>query len=325
MAKVSWRCQSDIEMKLTHIRDIAAVAERGSLRAAARQLGIAQPAISRSIRELEHELGVALFERSARGVKLTPPGDLFLRRALAAQNELRQAREEIAQMKGATTGQVSVALSTVSHLALLPHVIEPFRQRYGDTFMRITEGLFPSVEATLLDGGLDFYVGPLAETPSKEFVVEKLFDNTRVVFGRKGHALSGARSLRDLVEAQWITTTVTSVSEAELYPLFERHGLPRPRVAMQAPSALTMIVAAGNSDLLMMLPEQWLGSSFAREKLEPFHITEVLPAAPICIVRRARLPLTPAAEHLADLLRRSAEHHLAARTRRGSSSVLAPQ
>jgi LysR family transcriptional regulator of abg operon len=300
-------------MKLSHIRDIAAVAERGSLHAAARQLGIAQPAISRSIRQLEHELGVTLFERSARGVTLTPAGELFLRRARAAQNELRQAREEIAQMKGETSGQVSVALSTVSHIALLPRVIEPFRQRYGDIFMRITEGLFPTLESTLLDGDLDFYVGPLAETPSKKFLVEKLFDNTRVVFGRKGHALSGARSLVDLVDAQWITTTVTSVSEAELYPLFERHGLPRPKVAMQAPSALSMIVAAGNSDLLMMLPEQWLGSRLAEEMLEPLQLEEILPAAPICIVRRARLPLTPAAEYLADLLRRSAEHHCAAR------------
>lgn len=304
-------------MKLTHIRDIAAVAERGSLRAAARQLGVAQPAISRSIRELEQELGAVLFERSARGVKLTPIGELFLRRAHAAQNELRQAREEIAQMKGATTGQVSVALSTVAHISLLPRVIEPFRQRYGDTFVRITEGLFPALAATLLDGGLDFYVGPLSEAPSKEFLVEKLFDNTRVVFGRKGHALAGARSLRDLVEAQWITTTVTSASQAELYPLFERHGLPRPKVAMQAPSALSMIVAAGNSDLLMMLPEQWLGSRLAEEKLEPFQIEEVLPAAPICIVRRARLPLTPAAEHLADLLRRAAAHLVAARASDG--------
>jgi len=305
-------------MKLTQIRDIAAVAERGSLRAAARQLGLAQPAISRSIRELEHELGVGLFERSARGVKLTPAGELFLRRARTVQNELRQAREEIAQARGETTGQVSVGLSTASHIALLPRVIEPFRQRYGDTFLRITEGLFPNLEPALRDGDLDFYVGPLAETPSKEFLVEKLFDNTRVVFGRKGHLLSNARSLRDLTEAQWITTTVTSASQAELYPLFESHGLPRPKVAMQAPSALSMIVAAGNSDLLMMLPEQWLGSHLADEMLEAFHLEETLPAAPICIVHRARLPLTPAAEFFADLLRRSAEHHRARRAAGGS-------
>ena len=74
-------------MKLTHLRDVVAVAERGSLRAAARHLGIAQPAITRSIREIERELGVVLFERRARGVVLTPMGEVFMRRALVMQNE----------------------------------------------------------------------------------------------------------------------------------------------------------------------------------------------------------------------------------------------
>ncbi|HTP81621.1 MAG TPA: LysR family transcriptional regulator, partial [Alphaproteobacteria bacterium] len=59
-------------MKLSQVRDVVAVAERGSLRAAARHLGAAQPALSRSIHELERELGVPLFERRARGMVLTP-------------------------------------------------------------------------------------------------------------------------------------------------------------------------------------------------------------------------------------------------------------
>ena len=294
-------------MKLTQIRDISAVAERGSLRAAARHLGIAQPAITRSIRELEHELGATLFERSARGVTLTPLGQLFLRRANAAQNELRQAKEEIDQLMGETTGRVSVALSTVSHIALLPRALDQFRAKYPNVVIRIIEGLFPSLETPLKDGSIDFYVGPLSEEPpAREFLVEKLFDNTRVVFGRKGHPLAGATSLAQLTGASWITTSVTSSSEAELYPLFEKQGLPRPRVEMHAPSALTMIIAAANTDLLMMLPVQWLGFSATRELLEPLSLDETLPAASICIVRRSRLPLTPAAEYFSDMLRRAA-------------------
>lgn len=301
-------------MKLNQLRDIVAVAERGSFRAAARHLGIAQPAITRSIRELEHALGVTLFERRARGVMVTPMGQVFLRRALAAQNELRLAREEIAQLKGATTGQVSVALSTVAHIALLPSVLKPFERRYGDTLVNIIEGLFPSLEQSLREGAIDFYVGPLAETPTpREFHVEKLFDNTRLVFARKGHPLACATSLADLINARWITTSVTLSSDAELYPLFEQRGLPRPQVAMHAPSALSMVIAASNSDLLMVLPEQWLGLPTAREMLAPIPIAEELPAAPICIVRRAQLPLTPAAEVFCDLVRRAGEHHASMR------------
>ena len=70
-------------MKLTHLRDVLAVAEQGSIRAAGRLLGTTQPAITRSIRELEHELGVSLFERHAKGIRLTDMGQVFVRRAAA--------------------------------------------------------------------------------------------------------------------------------------------------------------------------------------------------------------------------------------------------
>lgn len=306
-------------MKLTHLRDIVAVAERGSLRGAARHLGMAQPAITRSIREIEHELGVAIFERHSKGVVLTAMGQLFLRRAVSVQHELRRAREEIDQQRGFGTGHVTVALSTVPHLALLPRALSPFRARFPGVSVRILEGLFASMEGGLKDGAIDFYVGPLTEAPpAKEFFVETLFENTRVVLGRKGHPLADARSIRDLADATWITTSVTMNSEAELGPLFEDHGLPPPRVEMQANSALTMIISAANSDLLMMLPEQWLDFPSTRELLDVFNLRESFPAAPICIVRRARLPLTPAAEHMSDMLRRASQHHVAARASRGS-------
>jgi len=303
-------------MKLTHLRDVVAVADRGSLRAAARHLGIAQPAITRSIREIERELGVALFERRARGVVMTPLGEVFLRRALAMQNELRLAREEMDQLQGKTTGRVSIALSTVPHLALLPRALQPFRARFPDVFLQVAEGLFPSVEPALKDGSIDFYVGPLTEQPlDKRLAVEILFENTRVILGRKGHPMAGAKSLKDLADARWITTAVTLNSGAELGPIFQSHGLPHPRIEMQAPSALTMIMAAAHSDLLMMLPEQWLTFPAMRELLQPFAVKEPLPAPAIGIVWRARLPLTPAAEFLCDMLRRASEHHVAARAR----------
>lgn len=296
------------------------MAERGSLRAAARQLGIAQPAITRSIREVERELGVALFERRAKGVILTPMGEVFLRRAIAVQSELRNAREEIEQLKGRTTGNIAVGLSSVPHIALLPGALRPFSVRYPDVFIRITEGVFLQLETGLKDGTIDFYVGPLPEArPDKEFAVEKLFDNTRRIFARKGHPLAGARSLRDLADARWITSSVTMAHEAELEPVFARHGLPPPRIDMQASSALSMIIAAANSDVLMMLPEQWVDFPLYKEVLMALDIEETLSAPPICIVRRARLPLTPAAEYFCDLLRRTSEHHVAARAARQSA------
>lgn len=301
-------------MKLNHLRDVIAVAERGSLRAAARQLGIAQPVITRSIREIEIELGVVLFERRTRGVVLTPMGSLFVRRAVAMQNEMRRAREELDQLKGMNSGHVSIALSPAIHMVLLPRAMGLFQARFPNVFLKVVEGLYPAIEIDLASGNIDFYVGPLGEQPlGKEFVVEKLFDYSRVILGRKGHALAGATSLKDLVEARWIATTVTMNRGAELGPLFERYGLPHPKIAMEAPAALTMMVAAANSDLLVMVAEQWLAFPAMGELLNVFPIKEPLPAPAICIVRRAQLPLTPAAEFLCDILRRASEHHISAR------------
>ena len=85
---------------------------------------------------------------------------------------------------------------------------------------------------------------------------------------------------------------------------------------MQATSALTMIMAAANTDLLIMLPMQWLAFPAVRELLQPINVKEPIPGPPMCIVRRARLPLTPAAECMCDMLRRASEHLSAARAAR---------
>jgi LysR family transcriptional regulator of abg operon len=87
---------------------VVAIADHGSLRVAAQYLGMAQPALTRSIRELEHELGVSLFERHARGVALKSLGEAFITRMRVIQTELQRSRDEMEQMSGRLTGQVSI-------------------------------------------------------------------------------------------------------------------------------------------------------------------------------------------------------------------------
>lgn len=294
-------------MKLTQLRDLVAIGDHGGLRRAARHLGVAQPAITRSIRELERELGVTLFERTTTGMVLTPIGEAFARRMSAVQLEIERARDEVGQLKGTGTGTVAIGLSTAPHVSLLPRVLAPFQRRFPDVRLRIREGLFPAMESGIREGRIDFYVGPLAERSlSGEFAVERLFENRRIVLGRRGHPLASASSLRELVGARWVATSVTSRSEAELNPLFERHGLPTPVIAVQTESALSMITVAASTDLLAMLPQQWLGFVNATRLLTPIRLDDHLAAPTICIVHRNGLPLTPAAEQLCDLFRRSA-------------------
>ena len=294
-------------MKLHHLRDVIAVAERGSLRAAARHLGVAQPSLTRSISELERELGAALFERQATGMQVTAIGSRFIERAGAVQSELKRARDEVAQMRGQAQGSVRMCLSSVPHIALLPEAIGPFRARFPRVHMDIAEGVFPTIEVALRNGSLDCYIGPPPAQPAVDgLLIEKLFDNRRVIVCRKGHPLAHARSLKELVDAEWMTTSITYRAEEEVGPLFTQHGLPAPRLAMQARSSLTFVVTLQHTDLLMILPVQWLDSPLVRDALQVIAIREPLPTPPICIVRRAGLPLTPAAEYFCDMIRRAA-------------------
>ncbi len=297
-------------MKLNQLRDVVAVAERGSLRSAARHLGLAQPALTRSIRELEHELGALLFERRASGMVLTPVGAAVVRRASSIRTELERVKDEVEQLKGVGQGTISIGLSTVPHLALLPRVLQPFRKRFPRVRLRISEGLFPTMEASVQDGMIDFYIGPLTDdVVPPELIVERLFENRRIVIGRTDHPLAAATSLADLTSADWASTNISFSGEAELDPVFDSFGLPRPRIVINAETAIGMMMVAAYSDLLAMLPQQWAEVAKSTGLIKQIAVKELILAPTICFVRRARLPLTPAAEHLGDLFRRAASNH----------------
>src|SRR5207245_11566682 len=82
-------------MRLSQLHDFVSIVEAGSIRAAARAHGVSHPAMSKSLRTLEAEVGVSLIRRSTRGVVCTPAGRAFLARARSIAAELRKAREEL--------------------------------------------------------------------------------------------------------------------------------------------------------------------------------------------------------------------------------------
>lgn len=291
-------------MKLHHLRNAVAIAEHGGLRAASRHLQLAQPALTRSLGELERELGTPLFERRSRGMVPTHAGTAFLLRATAILHEMRRAREEVEQLRGGMRGTVTVALSIAPHIALLPRALPAFRIRFPGVQVRVIEGIYPTVEAGLRDGSTDFYIGPEPGRPLPPGLLqEALFSNTRTVLGRRGHPLAAATSLADLAGAEWATTSITLQVDEELGPLFQLHGLGPPRLALQSQSALTLIVSLACTDLLAMVPVQWMDFVPMAGVLQRICVRETLPAADIVLIRCATLPLTPAATSLADMLR----------------------
>ena len=116
-------------MQLGQIRAFLAVRETGSLRAAARQIGISQPAISKALAGLEADLQAELFIRTSRcGVRLTEAGRLFGARAAVVLAELGRAREELSELRGGSEGWVSFGFGPAS-MALAPDAIARFPRR----------------------------------------------------------------------------------------------------------------------------------------------------------------------------------------------------
>ena len=294
-------------MKLTQLSYVAAIAEQGSLRAAARHLGVAQPAFSRSIAELERELGAPLFERRARGMIATPLGEAFVQRANAILNDVRRAKDEFEQLKGNATGEVTIGLSIAAHLRLLPGSLRPFRDRHPKIRLHVIEGFYPTLAPGLQDGSVDFYIGP---DPSLRFPAtlkkETLLSSKRAVLCRMNHPLAGATSLKDLREAEWITTSITPKAENEIGDVFKRYRLPEPKLVLQSQSALTLLTCLTNSDLLAMAPPQWVDSPIAAQLLRTIPVKEELSAVSIIVVTRRDVPLAPAAGYLLDIMKRTA-------------------
>ena len=143
--------------------------------------------------------------------------------------------------------------------------------------------------------------------------MEILFNNTRQVFARRGHPLAKARSLRDLVGASWITTGTTSDAEAEFRDLFVRHKLPPPRLVIKAESMLSALITLMSSDALVVTLRQYDEFALTRSALQVIDIEESLPAPDIVVIRRAGLPLTPAADYLCDMFRRASAQYVSAR------------
>jgi LysR family transcriptional regulator, regulator of abg operon len=310
-------------MKLSQIRDFVAIADHGSLRAAAQHLGLAQPALTRSIRELEQELGVALFERHARGMVLTPSGEMFVARMRFVQAEIQRSREEIGQGTENATGHVTVGLSMVATIILLPSMVEQFRLRYPNVQLEVVEGMYPELKPRILEGTVDFYVGPIMDRPvPRDLAVEDLFSNELVILSRKDHPLRTARSMSSLAGASWIGYMVSESHEMALGRYFRTLGLPPPRIGVRVTSALAALITVVNSELLWLVPPQFTRHPGAAALLERVNVKENLGVPTISLVTRSRLPLTPAAEFLSDLVRRAAarERHPYGKTRLPASS-----
>jgi DNA-binding transcriptional LysR family regulator len=206
------------------------VARSESFTAAAELLGYTQSAVSRRIAALERAAGGPLFERLARGVRLTPSGVALHRHAVAVLDRLQRAGEELAAIHGGSGGVLRVGAFATANADLVPTVLRRFADRWPRVELRLVEGLTSRLVDRLRAGALDVAVisdYPAGLSGSGGRRVPLLADRLLVALPRT-HRLAGAADvdLRDLAEERWIeaaprgqpTVLVTACSAAGFTP-----------------------------------------------------------------------------------------------------------
>ena len=178
----------DPRIKLRHITCFLEVARLSSVVKAADMLNISQPAVSKTIQELEELVGTALFDRSRRNLMLTPFGDVFYRYAGTSLAALRHGIDAVRQSSAVTTVKVG-ALPTVS-ARILPAAVEAFSSQGPNTRARIITGPNAYLLSLLRTGDVDLVIGRMAEPDAMlGFAFEHLYSERVVMVVRPGHPL----------------------------------------------------------------------------------------------------------------------------------------
>ena len=280
-------------MRIEQVEQFLAVVDVGSIRGAALRLGLSQPALSRSLQQLEKDLGVRLLHRTVQGVALTPGGSAFAARARVAGGELRRAVED-ARRSVDSGGLVSIGVSPVGAALLLPALALELRRQRPDTRLRIAE-LAPSAVLPLVrDGLVDFGVTQRTRARLDAGLrFQSLFELQMRPCVRRGHPLAGVRSLAALADASWLAMTVPGSSDDIVSRSFEAAGLPAPVPVVHCGSYSVSLDLVAGSDLVTVLPPPVLARCIADGRL--VEIVLDCPLLPLLVGLYARADTPPTA------------------------------
>lgn len=239
------------------LKALIALADTGSFLGAAGQTGLSQPAIHRSVRELEQILSSPLAERKGRGVVLTPAGRRAARGARLAIGEIASAIAELAESPH-SLDPIVIGAMPFCRARLLPRVLNAFTDRFPDTRLKVVEGSWRELVEPLREGMIDLMIGALRDRPGPvDLQQNPLFDDRLVVVARPGHPLVGTPepSMDQLAAYSWIVGPTGSPLRAHWAALFEGTGLPRAQI--ECGSVMTIRELLRDSDILTLLsPDQ---------------------------------------------------------------------
>jgi DNA-binding transcriptional LysR family regulator len=286
---------------LGDLRAFVAVAKLGSFRAAAEELHLSQPALSRRIEKLEAALGVRLFHRTTRKVDMTTVGREFSHRANELLNNLEQSLMGIRDVAAHVSGEVTIACIPSAVRYFLPGILMAYHQRYPQIMVRIIDQGANEVLTTLLRNEADFglnYIG--TQEPDLEF--EPILKEPFVVACRPEHPLARKKKVtwEELSAHEYMSVTKDSGNRFLLdLALTDNPKRPRWYCEAQHVSTLVSLVEAGMGvaavPRLSMPPD-------GHPTLVSVPLVNPVITRTVGLIRRRGRPLSPAAQQLYDQL-----------------------
>jgi DNA-binding transcriptional LysR family regulator len=277
-------------LKLSHMRMIVALDDHAKVSAAAQVLNISQPAASRMIAEMEDILGIALCERLARGVALTPAGQALARRARTVLLEMREAQREVADLKSGNGGSVFLGSVTAPAIELAVPAIQRVREKYPRIEINIQIDTSIVLARDLLASRHDFIIARIPDDLNPRLFESKVIGIERAcLIVRRGHH-------------DWVFQPDGTLLRRTVESIFLARNAALPERILNTTSLLLTLVMVAQSDAIAPVSVQV--ANFIRSEAGLAGAIEILPidfnivVQPYSLITAKNRMLSPSAQLL---------------------------
>jgi DNA-binding transcriptional LysR family regulator len=294
-------------IKLADLHVLTATVEAGSMGKAAQRLNTSQPAVSRCIAGLEHDLGVALLERTPRGIEPTAFGRMLLDASAEAFDSLRNGIQQISSANDPTSGAIRIGGQEAIISALLPRIFTKLRKKYPNISVQTSSvGAVPRQYAELRERNLDLIVGRLRPPFEADVEAEILFEERTFVVTADGSPLSRRRQrfqFRELADQPWALPVPGTLVGALFADAFRAHGVGYPPRCFATGTIHLQRALVADAGFLAIIPGSVLHSNAERFGLNVLPVESPVGAAPVGILRLKDKPLMPVVQAFIESLR----------------------
>jgi DNA-binding transcriptional LysR family regulator len=244
-------------LKLRHMEILLAVVETGSMAKAGAKLAISQPAISRAVAEMEHTLGVPIFDRSPQGVEPTQYGRALLKRGVAAFDELAQGVKDIAFLADPTVGELRIGTSPGLAEGIVLAVIDRLLRQYPRVVIHLVPGGLHVQQEALRGRRIEFgFAGTTGPSSEQDVDTEVLFEEPLTVVTSLDNPWSRRRKieLRELANELWTWPAAGTLIDSLVIEAFHSQGIVPPRATVYADAYSFRIRLAATGRFLAIVP-----------------------------------------------------------------------